>query len=84
MMKVSAHPLMVAVALGLLGPGALAADPSDDQARLHPGEPSAEPRDPYDLDELGRSLEDRSGPTWGRLTLHPSDDAARWIAPDPA
>lgn len=37
-MKVGAHPLLVAVALGLLGPNALAAEPEEMDARSGPCE----------------------------------------------
>lgn len=79
-MKVSAHPLMVAVALGLLGPGALASDSVDDEPTVHP-DGELPPESAADLAQVERALDDQQGPAWGQLTLHPADAANGW---DPA
>lgn len=63
-MKVSAHPMLVAVALGLLGPNALAAPESDDEAK----ERSMSPETTAD-DQLRAAVEDQDGPYWTHLLL---------------
>ena len=83
-MKVSAHPLMVAVALGLLGPGALASDTSDDEPEVRPvHRPGGDLAASQDTDraDVERALQDQQGPAWGQLTLHPADAANGWEPP---
>ena len=62
-MKVAAHPLLVAVALGLLGPAALAAETSEDEGEVAPR------RDPANTESLREALDDANAPAWSRLTL---------------
>jgi len=83
-MKVSAHPLMVAVALGLLGPGALAADTADDDPEVRPVQPPGhvpESSTSSEREQVERALDDQQGPSWGQLTLHPADAANGWEPP---
>lgn len=79
-MKVSAHPLMVAVALGLLGPGALASDRSEGSDDPEPQlRPQASPAaSDLDLADVAQALDDSSVPDWGRLVLHETDGAELW------
>ena len=61
-MKVTAHPLMVAVAMGLLGPVAL----TDEDHR----EDIQEDKREQSEDEVLAALESEEGPVWAQLTLH--------------
>ena len=67
-MKVAAHPMLVAVALGLLGPQALAEDEPNPckspkvDCREAPGDASLE-------DEIAAALEEDDAPYWTRLEL---------------
>ncbi len=79
-MKVSAHPLMVAVALGLLGPGALADDAREGLDEGAAIRPAADDADALDRDTVERGLADRDGPTWGLLTLHDDAEVEGWAA----
>lgn len=82
-MKVAAHPMLVAVALGLLGPVALAVESSDEE-----GEPcidcdaKADALESSSLDAVVDALEDEDAPYWARLTLVDvgagADEAASW------
>ena len=76
-MKVTAHPLLVAVALGLLGPGALAAEATDDEQ-----EPSVRraPAPVATQSELVDALEDEQAPYWTKLTLVEEDEADGWVS----
>ncbi len=67
-MKVSAHPMLVAVALGLLGPNALAAPESDDEPQGAAKERSISPETTAD-DQLRAAVEDQEGPYWTHLLL---------------
>jgi len=82
-MKVAAHPMLVAVALGLLGPNALAAEPAEDgrssrgsassQAQAGADDSKAE----LDDEAVMSALEDETGPYWTRLDLV-GDEADSW------
>lgn len=82
-MKVSAHPLMVAVALGLLSPSVLASDRVEDEsdtcAERRVSSPDPEP---VAMSELVAALDSAEGPKWGRLTLHDTDGAELWSTPE--
>lgn len=74
-MKVTAHPMLVAVALGLLGPGALAAETAEDEQ-----EPSARPAPAPETSQadMVSALEEQDAPYWTRLTLVEEDEADGW------
>jgi hypothetical protein len=74
-MKVSAHPLMVAVALGLLGPNALSADSSEDEAQVRPASPPGDDETSSELSHIAVVLDDETGPAWSHLVLEPLDRA---------
>ena len=77
-MKVSTHPLMVAVALGLLGPGALAAPEAESDAQEARSE-RGEGIDLSDLDQVASALDSEAGPEWTRLELvDEADEAKSW------
>jgi hypothetical protein len=61
-LKVTAHPLMVAVAMGLLGPAVLAADE-------HCEETCEEKQTSVEKEVLS-ALEADEGPIWSQLSLH--------------
>lgn len=60
-MKVSTHPLMIAVAMGLLGPVVL----TDDE---HEETLSVQDQDSVE-DEVRSALEQPDAPVWSQLTL---------------
>ena len=76
-MKVAAHPMLVAVALGLLGPNALAADPAEtgrtvrgaSTTRAAPATSDEAPSSSLDDEAVMAALEDESGPYWTKLEL---------------
>lgn len=79
-MKVAAHPMLVAVALGLLGPNALANETAEDErARRAPAadRAGADRTDDMDKDQVMSALEDESAPYWTRLSLA-ADEADSW------
>jgi hypothetical protein len=84
-MKVAAHPMLVAVALGLLGPGALAADTEDDnepvvRRSVAPAQTAAASSPIDNQDSMVDALEDEDAPYWTRLTLVDADDSDGWTA----
>jgi hypothetical protein len=71
-MKVAAHPMLVAVALGLLGPGALTeSEPADEDrgASVHPDDRSSDELDQTSRAQVLAALEDEDVPGWARLEL---------------
>ena len=62
-MKITAHPLMVAVAMGLLGPMALADE-------NHLDDLSEDKQECSEQDVL-EALESDEGPVWAQLILNP-------------
>lgn len=76
-MKVAAHPMLVAVALGLLGPSALAADPKEEKRDVR----RATAKTDLASSDLVDALEDAEAPYWTQLTLvdvDGDDEAASW------
>ena len=74
-MKVAAHPMLVAVALGLLGPNALAADAVEDE-RDRRGSASATRAaadDGIARKDVMSALDTEEGPYWTRLELVQDD-----------
>ena len=61
-MKVTAHPILVAVAMGLLGPVALVDENHREDVRQDEREQAE--------DEVLAALESDEGPVWAQLTLH--------------
>jgi hypothetical protein len=81
-MKVAAHPMLVAVAFGLLGPAALAAESGDDDDTVTPRPAGTDPsRAPSvgDLDDVVDAMDASDAPAWSRLTLV---DAEVQVHPD--
>ena len=78
-MKVAAHPMLVAVALGLLGPNALANDATEEERTRRSSEArdTAPATDGLERESLMSALEDEEGPYWTRLDLK-SDEADAW------
>ncbi|MFK7930306.1 MAG: hypothetical protein AB8H79_19110 [Myxococcota bacterium] len=89
-MKVAAHPMLVAVALGLLSPSALAADPSESKrsgadkrqerrVASHSTHESSSLSSTLERTDVEDALEDEDAPYWTQLTLvDGDDDAAAW------
>ncbi|MFT7520672.1 MAG: hypothetical protein ACI9MC_002823 [Kiritimatiellia bacterium] len=67
-MKVVAHPMLVAVALGLLGPGVLASESDDlvDDVAVRKSSDSLE-------DQVTESMSSDEGPYWSRLDIGEAD-----------
>ncbi|TVQ86464.1 MAG: hypothetical protein EA397_19900 [Deltaproteobacteria bacterium] len=81
-MKVSAHPLMVAVALGLLSPSVLSSDRLDKEAERRAERRAVSPAsESVAMSEVVQALESAEGPRWGQLTLHDTDGAELWSEP---
>lgn len=79
-MKVTAHPMLVAVALGLLGPNALANETMEDE-RVRRSSGAAADRTEEDAAtseaEVMSALEDETGPYWTQLSLV-NDEVDSW------
>ena len=63
-MKVTAHPLMVAVALGLIGPQVLSEDDHCDDVAV------VDQQTLQSDDDVHQALEQQDGPVWSQLVLH--------------
>ena len=68
-MNVAAHPMLVAVALGLLGPAAL----TNDEPEIVNHDPKSEPTAVAQVQAAVQALDGGEGPGWARLSLHSQD-----------
>lgn len=76
-MKVAAHPMLVAVALGLLGPNALATESIDESRTRRGSARAAHNTTGVEREAVMSALEDEEGPYWTRLSLV-NDEADSW------